>query len=92
MARLLKKDNLDVNAGELVLLEMTNDAYVGTYQMYGDGVSWHGISFDGLGLADDFPLDEYGETWRVWDLLVVVPTIAELDMREPWGEGEDEDA
>ena len=91
MARLLRKDNLDIYEGELVLLETTTETFVGTYQMYGDWVEHHGISFEGLGLADDFPLDEYGETWRIWDLLVVVPTTAELDSMVLWGEEADGD-
>ena len=79
MARLLDKDALFVNEGELVLLETTLDADIGCYQMYEGG-----ISFEGLNISDDFPFGEYGETWRVWDLLVVIPTIAELDTMEPW--------
>lgn len=89
MARLIEKDFLDVNEGELVLLETKTETFVGTYQMYGDGVKYLGISFEGLGLSDDFDLSEYGVTWRIWDLLGSLPTTAELDMMEPWEEGED---
>lgn len=82
VARLIEKDALPAYAGDVMLVETTLEISIGIYEMY-DG----GISFEGLGLENDFDLKEYGETWRIWDIGIVVPTMAELDYTKPWGEG-----
>ena len=53
MARLIEKDALPAYAGDVMLVETTLEISIGIYEMY-DG----GISFEGLGLENDFDLKE----------------------------------
>ena len=89
MARLIEKEKVDQLFGDIVYLEThMSGGLVAimsfSYRTNADGdeivnsVEWAG--FDDCG---EYDMDEYGVTWRLWDVYVETPSVQQM-AGEPW--------
>lgn len=89
MARLIEKEKVGLLFGDIVYLEThMRGGLVSimsfSYHTNADGdeivnsVEW--ASFDEQG---EYAMDEYGITWRLWDVFVETPSVQQMS-RVPW--------
>nr|MBQ1578093.1 hypothetical protein [Oscillospiraceae bacterium] len=88
--RLIEKEDVSCYGGRIVCLETRfRDDLVSIvgfgYRLDGEKqtlerVLWLGAGFDNRG--EEY-MDEYGETWRLWEVRVEAPSAEQMDL-EPW--------
>ena len=95
MARLIPKENVDLYGGDIVYLETKYGSDLvtivslsyrpGEYkpgEIVEDVV--HSVEWSGFGNYEgDYDMDDYGVTWRLWDVYVEKPSVWTMEA-EPW--------
>lgn len=92
MARLIEKENVAAHGGQTVYLEthfdVGGDGFVEitdfSYRLNTDGTeALHTVELFGFDGHDEYDMDEYGITWRLWDVNVETPSVQQMSL-EPW--------
>ena len=89
MARLIEKKNVGLYGGDTVYLETLFDGglvsiIAFSYRPDTDGgEALHTVEWAGFDEHDEYDMDEYGITWRLWDVYVETPSVQQMT-GEPW--------
>ncbi len=90
MARLIEKENVEEYLGWIVYLETLfgGDGLVAiiefSYRPDTDGSeALHTVEIVGFDEHDEYEMDDYGITWRLWEVCVESPSAQQMAV-EPW--------
>lgn len=90
MARLIEKEYVGDYGGKIVYLEMLfgGDGLVVIIDFSyrpdtDDGEALHTVEWAGFDEHDEYDMDTYGITWRLWDVYVETPSVQQMT-GEPW--------
>lgn len=89
MARLIEKENVAEYGGQTVYLETHCGAglvaiIAVSYRRNVDGSEDpHAVEWSGFVEHGEYIMDEYGITWRLWDVNVETPSVQQMT-GEPW--------
>lgn len=89
MARLIKKDNVGLYGGDSVYLETHFGGSLVSiidfsYRSDTDGSeALHTVEIVGFDEHDEYEMDDYGITWRLWEVYVETPSVQQMT-GEPW--------
>lgn len=89
MARLIEKENVAAHGGETVYLEThfgggLVSIIAFSYKPDASGEETvNSVEWAGFDEHDEYDMEDYGVTWRLWDVYVETPSVQQMSL-EPW--------
>ena len=89
MATLIEKEDVELYGGKIVYIETHCGAglvaiIAVSYRRKVDGSEEpHAVEWSGFVEHGEYSMDEYGITWRLWDVNVETPSVQQM-AGEPW--------
>lgn len=90
MARLIRKEDVGLYGGDTVYLEtkygggLVSIVSLSYREDEGGDETIHSVEWSGFDNCEgDYGMDDYGVTWRLWDVYVETPSAQQM-AGEPW--------